>query len=260
VSVARFPDGRDPGDLADEPDVLADAVEHADTYLAFRLGRVLAAGSLRTPEDRARLASAAMAVVNEHPDVNVRKLYAGRVAAQVGLPVADLMTSAEHPRERPHIDVTPKRRMVLANNAEFVAVVLLLQRWDDIAPWLVEALFAHDVHRRAFFALVDTDGDLDAALVIADPDAREVLERAAVADIDADPWAEARNLIAAATRRTLAELPGPVDAQRLRTTQEVRLRLDAMADDEHAQGGSGEAAAWLLAWLDERSETSGGRT
>ena len=38
------------------------------------LGRPRAAQS---PEDRARLAEAAMAVVNEHPDLNVRKLYAG---------------------------------------------------------------------------------------------------------------------------------------------------------------------------------------
>ncbi len=35
----------------------------------------------RTPEERARLAERAMAVVNEHPDVNVRKLYAGEVAS-----------------------------------------------------------------------------------------------------------------------------------------------------------------------------------
>ncbi len=257
VSVAHFPDGKDPGDLADQPDVLADAVDHAETYLAYRLRRVMAGRPLRSPEDRARLAEAAMAVVNEHPDLNVRKLYAAQVATQVGLQASDVIATAERPRARPHIDVAPVRRVSPVNNAEFVAVVLLLQRWDEIAPWLSEVLFADDVNRRAFLALAETDGDLDAALEHADPEAREVLERAAVADIDADPFAEARNLIAAAVRRALARIDGPVDVERLRMVQEVRPRLDAMLAD----GGEGtagiDAAGWLLGWLDARNEELG---
>ena len=145
------------------------------------------------------------------------------------------------------------RRASPTNNAEYVGVVLLMQRWDEIAPWLTERLFADDVHRRAFVALADADGDLDAALERADPEAREVLERAAVADIDADPFAEARNLIAAAVRRELLAVHGPVDVERLRMTQEVRPRLDAML----GEGGDGpagiDAAGWLLGWLDARN-------
>ena len=53
-------------------------------------------------------------------------------------------------------------------NAEFVAVAMLLQRWDDIAPWLVEELFADDTHRRAFLALAGADGNLTAAIEQAD--------------------------------------------------------------------------------------------
>src|SRR6478736_2662754 len=176
VSVAHFPDGKDPGDLADQPGVLADAVERAETYLAYRLRRVMAGRAMRSPEDRARLAEAAMAVVNEHPDLNVRKLYAAQVASQVGLQASDVIATAERPKARPHIDAAPVRRASPTNNAEYVGVVLLMQRWDEIAPWLTERLFADDVHRRAFVALADADGDLDAALERADPEAREVLE------------------------------------------------------------------------------------
>ena len=96
VSVAKFPDGKDPGDLAiSDPAALAAAIDEAVPFLGFRVNRVVSGKPLRSPEDRARLAAQAMEVINEHPDVNVRKLYAGEIAARVGLPVADLSRLAE---------------------------------------------------------------------------------------------------------------------------------------------------------------------
>jgi DNA primase len=75
VAVAQLPEGRDPGDLAQrDPPALVGAVGGAVPFLAFRLRRVMDGAPARTPEDRARLAERAMAVVNEHPDANVRKL------------------------------------------------------------------------------------------------------------------------------------------------------------------------------------------
>ena len=83
VSVARLPGGDDPGELAQQdPEALAAAVADAAPFLGFRLDRVMSGRPARTPEDRARLAERAMAVVNEHPDANVRKLYAGQVATR----------------------------------------------------------------------------------------------------------------------------------------------------------------------------------
>ena len=83
-----------------------------------------------------------------------------------------------------------------------------MQNWDAIAPWLVEALFVDEVYRRAFLAVAEAGGDLVQALELADPEARDVLERAAVVDVGvdatADVEAEARNLISAAVRRELA--------------------------------------------------------
>ena len=85
VSVARLPQGKDPGDLAQsDPESLQRAVDTAMPFLGFRLQRTLNARSLDSPEHRARLAEEAMAVVNEHPNAKVRKLYAGEVATKVG--------------------------------------------------------------------------------------------------------------------------------------------------------------------------------
>jgi DNA primase len=252
VSVAAFPGGKDPGELAQsDPERLAKAVAEAKPFLGFRLGRVMDGKAPQSPEAVARLAEAAMSVINEHPNVDIRKLYAGQVAAQVGMPVGDLVAVAERRDRRPHVNVArPKQRRERRQNAEFVAIALLVQDWDTIASWLVEPLFVDEVYRRAFLAVAESAGVLDVALELADPEARDVLERAAVVDVDADPEAEARNLIAAAVRR---ELSGPVavaDSTRIRDDAEARVRMEALSTDEQGL----EAAGWLLGWLEGRKE------
>jgi DNA primase len=251
VSVARFPEGRDPGDLSvSDPAALVDAVDQAMPFLAFRLDRVMSGRQLRSPEDRARLAEQAMTVVNEHPDLNVRKLYAGQVASHTGLPAADLVSVAERRTVRPHVQVTPTRRAGVDENAEFAAIALLLERWNDIAPWIDEVVFSDDVARRAFLAVVDAEGDVTRAIELADPEARELIERAAVADLDADPEKEAFNLIAAATRRLLAKRTHVTDRDELLEDRQARVDLDQLSDPSAAQS----AASALLGWLQRRSE------
>ena len=246
VRVAHFPQGKDPGDLAvSDPEALRHAVEHAEPYLGYRLGRVMSSRPLRSPEDRARMAQDAMALVNEHPNQDVRKIYAGQVATHVGLPVHDLVALAERRVRAPIVRVARARRVGTSENAEFVAVAMLMQRWDDIAPWLVEDLFSEDVARRAFLAVADAAGDVEAALGLADPEARELLERAAVADLDVDPVLEARNLIAAAVRRRLAQRPPSMDVEELRAMTSARQWLERMDDSEGAE----VAAEALLGWL-----------
>jgi DNA primase len=210
----------------------------------------MAGRARRTPEEKARLAERAMAVVNEHPDANVRKLYAGQIASEVGLAVGDLVRVAEQRVRRPTLAVAAPRRDAPRENAEFAAVSLLAQDWDSIAGWLVEELFHDEVNRRAFLALAATSGDLNAAIGAADPDAREVLERAAVADLDVDPDAEARNLIAAAVRRELGRRAGVGDLAQIREDRDARLALEEL---ETANDG-GAAAEWLLGWLHRRSD------
>ncbi len=257
VSVARLPDGKDPGELAQrDPAALAAAVENAVPFLAFRLRRVVDRQAARTPEERVRLAERAMAVVNEHPDVNVRKLYAGEVAAQTGLPASDLVTIAQRRQRDPSLEIRRPQSEHLRENAEFAAITQLSQHWDSIAGWLIEELFHDDVNRRAFLALAESDGNLDAAIEAADPDAREVLERAAVADLEIDPEVEARNLIAAAVRRELLAHPTSSEIDRRRDDQVARLQVEDLG---HPIDGAA-AAEGLLGWLHRRMEqrTSGG--
>ena len=253
VSVARFPEGQDPGDLASSnPDLLREAVDGSLPFLGFRLQRVLRSRGLDSPEQRSRLANEALAVINEHPNTDVRKLYAGQVASHTGLPAADLVKVAAD--RRGYVADTPVApRVAPSENAEFGAVALLLQRWDDIAPWLVESLFSDDVVRRAFLALAEAASDLDKALELADPEAREVLERAAVADLDLDPEIEARNLIRAAVRRELGRRTRVEDPVLIREDIEARQRVEGL---DGAQPDP-ELAEWLLQWLDRRSEERG---
>jgi DNA primase len=250
VSVARLPDGVDPDDLARrDPAALAAAVSEAVPFLAFRLRRVVDRRRARTPEERASLARDAMAVVNEHPDVNVRTLYAGEVAAQTGLAVADLVSAAKRRVQAP-AGLEPPAIRAHRENAEFAALAVLAQDWNSIASWLIEELFSDDVNRRAFLTLATTEGELAAALEAADPDARDILERAAVADLDVDPEVEARNLIAAAVRRQLATPVAGGDPQRIRDDAEARLQLEDLARPIAAAA----AAGWLLGWLHRRME------
>ncbi len=254
VAVARFPDGKDPGDLSlSDPAALAKSVDDALPFLGFRLQRVMSGKPLRSPEERARLAEQAMSVVNEHPDVNVRKLYAGEVAVHTGLPVSDLMRVAEQRNRKPTVRVAPTRQTGASENGEFVVVALLMQRWDEVAPWMMQDLFSLDANRRAFVALADSKGDVAASIEAADPEAREVLERAAVAELDVDGEVEAFNLISAAVRRELSRRLRITDDDAIREDSEARVQLEQL----HTRVAPQIAAEWLLGWLQRRSEERG---
>jgi DNA primase len=254
VAVARLPAGTDPGELSGrDPDALRAAVGDAQPFLGFRVDRVLRSGSTATPERRARLAEAAMAAVNEHPDVNVRRLYAGQVASHCGLAVADLVRMAEA-RAGPVRVTAPPRPAPQRDNAEAVALALLVHHWDAIAPWLVEALFTDDVNVAAFRAMADAQGDVRMAMALADPAARELLERLAVTDVQADADVEARTLIGAAARRELdriaARAAAAGDLAAAAEHREQTLVLHRLDDPE----GGLAAAEQLLRWLGQRHE------
>ena len=251
VSVASLPSGLDPGDLAGrDPSALAASVDQATPFLGFRLRRALEAGGGTSPEARARRAERAMQIVNEHPDVNVRKLYAGEVASEIGLPVSDLVALAVRRTRSPSVPVPRRAARTSMEHAEFAAIVALATDWNSIAEWLIEELFPDDAHRRAFLALAEADGNLTMAIERIDPGAREVLERAAVADLDIDPGTEAKNLISSAVRRRLATHGSTDDAERIRTDKEAMLRLEELPDPNQGFG----AAEWLLGWLRNGTE------
>ena len=253
VSVLKLPAGKDPGDLAQSnPEALKAAVHDSMPFLGFRLQRTLNSRPIDSPEHRARLAEEAMAVVNEHPNSNVRKLYAGEVATRVGLPVNDMVRLAEAGVRRPAIQVQPKRSRGPMQNAEFAALVLLVQEWDSIAPWLVESLFDADANRLAFVALADTDGDFQRALETAPPDARDVLERAAVVDLNLVADVEARTLIGAACRRELKQRSRVIDPQAIAEDRQAHLDIELLDNTDKPRALA--AAESLLGWLNRRAE------
>jgi DNA primase len=253
VLVARLPDGQDPGDLAQrDPEALQRAVDDPVPFLKFRVDRTLTGRPRQTPEQRVRLGEQAMSVVNEHPNVELRKLYAGEVATSLGLPVSGLVQIAERGTRRPAIRVAPKAARGPMENAEFAALVLLVQDWDEIAPWLIEPLFDDDVNRMAFLALADTGGDLQKAIEVAPPDARDVLERAAVADLNLVPEIEARTLIGAAARRELRLRSRLTDPASIEEDRAARLDVEALSDLDRTRAQA--AAESLLAWLHRRSD------
>ncbi len=99
VAVAALPPGSDPADLArSDPAALRAAVEGAKPFLQFRLGRILDAADLSTPEGRARAADHALAAVAEHPDDLVRDQYVMQVAERCRLEPAALRDRLERIR------------------------------------------------------------------------------------------------------------------------------------------------------------------
>lgn len=255
VAVLQLPKGADPADMArKDPAGLRDAVEHALPFLGFRLQRVLKAGSVTTPEGRARLAEQAMAIVNEHPNPNVRTIYAGEVAAHCGLPVNDLVKMAQRRTSKVRADIARPATGGRRDSAEVVALSLLAHRWDDIAELLVEPLFADPVNLAAFRALAEA-GDVNKAIEIADPEARELLEEIAVRDIECEPVVEAYRLIGTATRRLINELRRGADLSAGAELGEAQRRAEWLDDPDPHRGS--ESADWLLSWLLRRSEERG---
>ena len=251
VFVAQFPEGKDPGDLANsDPGSLQTAVDQAMPFLGFRLKRLYASNPSRNPEARARVAETAMAMVNEHPDVNVRRLYAGEVAVATGIPSGELMRIAEQGGRRTVAIARPA--VQAAEGAGFVALSLLIHDWDAIAPWLIEELFADEPHREAFRALAESGGDVHAALANVEGDAAGIIERAAVHDAEADAAVEARTLIAAAARRVLSTRVGITDMDLLREDQAARVALADLQKQDRASA----AAVHLLQWLADRTGAS----
>ena len=246
VSVAQFPDGQDPGELAQKnPQALETAVAEAMPFLGFRLSRLFDAHPLRSPEVRARVANKAMELINEHPDANVRRLYAGQVASHTGVSAAELVKVADKGGNIATAVAAPI--IQAADGAGFVALSLLIHEWDAIAPWLIEELFADEPARDAFRALAEADGQVHVALSLASPEAAEIIERAAVYSADADPYVEARSLIAAAVRRELPRRRGQDDVATAQMQRSVRIALDDLAKPEK----STVVAVQLLQWLAE---------
>ena len=216
-----------------------------------RLQRTLNARTLDTPEHRARLAEEAMAVVNEHPNANVRKLYAGEVATKVGLPVGDLVQIASGVRAVRRSRSPPRRSRGPMENAEFAALVLLVQDWDEIAPVADRAV----VRRRRQPDGVRRDGRGRGRPPAGARSRRPRRPRGAGASRGRRPQPATRRRGAHAHRCCSAtRIDRARTAERPRSDRggrAARLDIDALNDTDRARALA--AAESLLGWLDRRT-------
>jgi len=272
VCVADLPPGDDPGDLAQrDPDRLRAAVERLDEwrpgatgakpYLAFRLDRVLAAGDLRSVEGRARAAAAGVEVLRDHPNELVRDAYLMKLADFCRVGAEQLRAQLRRPprghrsvedwRDPSPTALTRRRVRRESDWAEREALILLVHRRDEMAPWLDDALFVDDRHLAVCWALLAAP-DVAAALSLLreqDPGAAEVLAEVAVQDSEAEPDDVGALLLTAASERRLRELEAAVrlDENLTVSTDVARLKLGIEGIREPATRPT--AAADLLAVL-----------
>lgn len=276
LRVAALPGGADPGDLArSDPDSLRAAVANAVPFLQFRVQRILSGSDLSTAEGRAKAAEAALAAVAEHPDPLVRDQYVMRVAdatrldpellrsqgpgrgRRAGQEVPDGASSAR--RRGAPVRTTPGGRAARApvNRPGLEALRLAVHRPDLVADRLEEVLFADDLQRRAFGALVSADSVRE-AVERADDDVADLLRRVSVEEPPEpdDPRTDPADPVVAQlvreaakralTERQVAARSGDGDIALLASeTVAVRRWMDELDVPIHGR----EAADRLVAWL-----------
>jgi len=257
IAVAAFPGGVDPADLAQtDPGALATAVAEAQPFLKFRLERVLAADRADTPEQRARAAEAAMAVVAEHPSELVRDQYRLEVAARLRLDPAQLRAVAT-PRRTSRAEQRPARPPVLTRDTP-ATEALRHMVWNraSIADRLDEVLFSDAVVATAYRALAATETVADAIEMAAadDPVAGELLQRLAVEEPESTVTSVLVRLVDDAGTAALAALQAEarVASDPFEVGESIRwlnLRLMDLREQEGENAPELEALDDLLSWL-----------
>ena len=254
IAVAAFPSGSDPAELARrDPEALRAAIGKAQPFLAFRVDRALAGADLRTPESRARVAEAALAIVAEHPNQIVRDEYIGRIAATCDIPTERLLRSIKRTGANPV--VRPVERSVRqAEGPELNALRLAIMAPESVADRLIEAMFADELHAAAFRALAGA-ATLHDAIEQADPGAAALLQRLAVEDTDADADdVIARLLDQVVTRETAALERRTREVEDIEEAAALMGWLKLTREQLYEQATRVDAAERLVAWLAERGE------
>ncbi len=189
VRVAVLPGGVDPADLAQtDPEALRTAVEQAQSFLAFRVDRTLAAADLATAEGRARAAEAALALVREHPSPLVRDQYLVHIAERCDIDVDQLRAVADgrRPRRRvaPAAEEAGDHEVVdLVDSVELQMLRLAVHRPELVPHLVTPELFAVPRHREMFEALLEAS-TLFEAIDNTDGDTQVMLQGLIVSDID----------------------------------------------------------------------------
>src|SRR4051812_41829812 len=273
ISVAAFPSGAGPGDLArNDPAALKQAVEQARPFLAFRIDRIVASADLRTPEGRARAAEAAMAAIREHPNELVRDQYVREVADRCRLDAEQLRRSRVPAGRSERIEPArpaqggqPRRT---ADSPALQVLRLCLHQPEDVAAVfdkigggltldeVAGCLFTDDLLLAAFRSLAAA-ATLHEAFELADPGAAELLRALAVEDTDADPEDVLALLVRTAAMRTLHELEAEArsaDERAVSLTPTVawlKLAIEELDEPRTRIAAAGRLVPWLVAQGEE---------
>jgi DNA primase len=263
-AVADLPPGVDPADLARaDPPRLADAITNARPFLGFRVERALSAGDVRTPEGRARVAEAALAMVREHPSDLVRDQYVMAIADRCRIEPDQLRARLRAPARGRTDDDGRGRGIAVAvdrdaprrattDTAEDEALRLVVHERDAILHRLAPVLFASP-RRRIAFELLRDEKELHAAIDAAPETVRDLLTRLAVEEPDGDPDHAVADLARYAAVREVDALRADAAAVRapndLRSIVEcidwLRHRLEELDDPDTRDQASGQLIAWL---------------
>lgn len=252
--VADLPEGRDPADVyQDDPGRLVKAVEAAKSFMEFRVGRVLAAADLASPEGRARAAAAVVPVLAEHPNELVREEYIRIAAGELGYDHAwfkRAIAGEALPTPRPSVsEQAPRVRPI--DRRELDALRFSIHRPDLVVDWLDAPMFA-DPLARATFELIAESESVPAAINAASDEVRLVLERLSVEEPDVEDEASLRARLIANT------IEAPIDrrmSELLRADDERSVSLSALRDTLRIARTNGDwpaaeqAAMQLLPWL-----------
>lgn len=234
LAVADLPQGSDPGDLAGrDPEALRAAVEGARPLLGARLEALLSPPPA-SPEAQARAASAAAAMIAEHPNEIVRETYAGQVAARLGVDPRHLLGRSREAVRRP--PPAPPTGQVRESPA-LLALALAVQRPEAVAESLDEVLFDDPASRSAFNALAGAATFNEALATAEAEDAKvaDLLRQAAVVEAPED------------AEDVLAVLARAAGTRALRWLEDEARRS---ADPLHFQAEVG----WLKRRLEELAE------
>jgi DNA primase len=267
VAVAKLPSGVDPADLArSDPAALQAAVDDAQPFLGFRVGRILDGADLTSPEGRARAAGLVLDAVREHPDPLVRDQYVMDVASRTGIDPDQLRrrlgstrrpAPSEPPRDEPPLGDDEPRRARPVPEIEVGALRLLVLRPDPTADLLHAGLFT-DRRARTAYELLAAAGDVRHAIDTAgDTPVGVLLRRVAVEDSDADPADVVDLLLRTGTarsidgyQRALADDPDNVDLFVDHSTVVRALKLQVLDLNEDRPDEARTAARLaLLDWL-----------
>jgi DNA primase len=202
-----------------------------------------------SPEARARAASAAAALIAEHPNEIVRETYAGQAAARLGVDHRHLLGRAGPARapagQRP-------AGAGVRESPGLLALALAVQRPEAVAELLDEVLFDDPASRSAFAALcaAATFGEALATAEAEDPKVADLLRQAAVVEVPDDAEDVVAVLSRAAGTRALRWLedearraPDPLHFQA--EVGWLKRRLEELAEPATRSAAVGQLVPFL---------------